>query len=119
MLNLALDQQYPVRALINGQAMTETTKARRTDRALSDRRRSGTRPNGSVFHGTDLRTNQPVAIKAPQMAAESDPVFFERFRREAEIGRKLDHPGVVKVFPREDRDGVYMVMEWVDGPLLR
>jgi eukaryotic-like serine/threonine-protein kinase len=76
-------------------------------------------PMASVFKGTDLRTNRPVAIKAPQMAAESDPVFFERFRREAEIGRKLDHPGVIKVFPREDRAGVYMVMEWVEGPLLR
>ena len=76
-------------------------------------------PMASVFKGTDLRTNQPVAIKAPQMAAESDPVFFERFRREAEIGRKLDHPGVIKVFPREDKAGVYMVMEWVDGSLLR
>ena len=76
-------------------------------------------PMSSVFKGTDLRTNQPVAIKAPQMAAESDPVFFERFRREAEIGRKMDHPGVIKVFPREDRGGVYMVMEWVEGPLLR
>src|SRR3984957_16951350 len=76
-------------------------------------------PMSSVFRGTDLRTNQPVAIKAPEMAAECDPVFFERFRREAEIGRKLDHPGVVKVFPREDRGGVYLVMEWVEGPLLR
>jgi serine/threonine protein kinase len=76
-------------------------------------------PMASVFKGIDLRTNQPVAIKAPQMAAESDPVFFERFRREAEIGRKLDHPGVIKVFPREDKAGVYMVMEWVDGTLLR
>ena len=26
-------------------------------------------PMSSVFKGTDLRTNQPVAIKAPQMAA--------------------------------------------------
>src|SRR5580698_565012 len=76
-------------------------------------------PMASVFRGTDLRTNRPVAIKAPEMAAECDPVFFERFRREAEIGRKLDHPGVVKVFPREDRGGVYLVMEWVEGPLLR
>ena len=76
-------------------------------------------PMASVFKGTDLRTNQPVAIKAPQLAAESDPVFYERFRREAEIGQKLDHPGVIKVFPREDRDGMYMVMEWVEGPLLR
>lgn len=76
-------------------------------------------PMATVFRGTDLRTNRPVAIKAPEMAAECDPVFFERFRREAEIGRKLDHPGVVKVFPREDRGGVFLVMEWVDGPLLR
>ncbi len=76
-------------------------------------------PMASVFKGTDLRTNRPVAIKAPQMAAESDPVFYERFRREAEIGRKLDHPGVIKVFPREDRAGMYMVMEYVEGPLLR
>jgi eukaryotic-like serine/threonine-protein kinase len=76
-------------------------------------------PMAKVFKGTDLRTNQPVAIKAPQIAAESDPIFFERFQREAEIGRKLDHPGVIKVFPREDRDGVYMVMEWVEGTLLR
>jgi len=76
-------------------------------------------PMASVFKGTDLRTNQPVAIKAPQLAAESDPVFYERFRREAEIGRKLDHPAIIKVFPREDHDGMYMVMEYVEGPLLR
>lgn len=76
-------------------------------------------PMASVFKGTDLRTNQPVAIKAPQLAAECDPVFYERFRREAAIGQKLDHPGVIKVYPREDHNGMYMVMEYVDGPLLR
>jgi len=50
---------------------------------------------------------------------ESDLVLFERFRREDEIGRKLDHPGVVKVYSDDDRSGFYMVMEWVDGRLLR
>src|SRR5260370_35706494 len=73
----------------------------------------------SIFRGTDSRTGRPVAIKVPHPEMESDPVFFERFQREEEIGKKLDHPGVMKVFADEDRSQVYMVMEWVDGRLLR
>jgi serine/threonine-protein kinase len=46
-------------------------------------------------------------------------VFFDRFRREQDIGAKLDHPGVMKVFADKDRSQIYMVMEWVDGKLLR
>jgi serine/threonine-protein kinase len=73
----------------------------------------------SIFRGTDVRTGLPVAIKIPHPEMESDPVFFERFHREEEIGRKLDHPGVMKVITDDDRSDVYMVMEWVDGKLLR
>jgi serine/threonine protein kinase len=73
----------------------------------------------SIFRGTDLRTGRPVAIKVPHPEMESDPVFYERFEREAEIGKKLDHPGVVKVFSDEDRSRLYMVMEWAEGRLLR
>ena len=50
---------------------------------------------------------------------ESDPVFFDRFNREQDIGKALDHPAVMKVFPDDDRSQIYMVMEWVDGKLLR
>jgi serine/threonine-protein kinase len=50
---------------------------------------------------------------------ESDPVLFDRFRREEDIGKKLDHPGVMKVYADEHRHGIYMVMEWVEGKLLR
>ena len=50
---------------------------------------------------------------------EGDQVFFERFEREAEIGELLDHPGVMKVVADDHRNGIYMVMEWVDGKLLR
>src|SRR5438270_2624543 len=73
----------------------------------------------SIFRATDMRNGRQVAIKIPHPEMESDPVLFDRFRREAEIGEKLDHPGVMKVFPNEDRSRVYMVMEWVDGRLLR
>jgi serine/threonine protein kinase len=73
----------------------------------------------SIFRGTDLRTGRAVAIKVPHSEMEGDPIFFDRFQREEEIGKKLDHPGVVKVLNGEDRSRRYMVLEWVDGKLLR
>src|SRR5580700_3279292 len=51
----------------------------------------------SIFRATDLNSGRQVAIKVPHPEMEADPVFFDRFHREQEIGRKLDHPGVMKV----------------------
>ncbi len=73
----------------------------------------------SIFRAIDLRDGSAVAIKIPHPEMESDPVFFDRFHREDEIGRALDHPGVMRVFGAVDRSRVYMVMEWVEGRLLR
>ncbi len=73
----------------------------------------------SIFRATDLASGRPVAIKIPHPEIEADPVFYDRFRREEEIGSKLDHPGVMKVFLDSNRSEFYMVMEWVDGRLLR
>src|SRR5436853_842359 len=73
----------------------------------------------SIFRGTDLTTGRAVAIKIPHPEVESDPALFDRVRREEEIGKHMDHPGVMKVFADEDRSQVYMVMEWVEGRLLR
>lgn len=73
----------------------------------------------SIFRATDLNDGKQVAIKVPHPEMESDPVLFDRFTREQEIGKKLDHPGVMKVFDDEERSRIYMVMEWVPGHLLR
>ena len=73
----------------------------------------------SIFRATDLNNGRPVAIKIPHPEVECDPALFERFRREEEIGKLMDHPGVMKVFSDDDRSQVYMVMEWVEGRLLR
>jgi len=73
----------------------------------------------SIFRAIDERTGQTVAIKIPHPEMEADPVFYDRFQREQEIGEKLDHPGVMKVFPNHDHSQFYMAMEWVDGRLLR
>jgi serine/threonine-protein kinase len=73
----------------------------------------------TVFRAHDLRTGAQVAIKIPHPEVEGDPTLWERFKREEEIGTRIDHPSIMKVFPNEGRSTVYMVMEWVDGRLLR
>jgi eukaryotic-like serine/threonine-protein kinase len=73
----------------------------------------------SVFRATDVRSGRGVVIKVPHPEAECDPVFFDRFQREEQIGRIMDHPGVVKEISVGTKSRVYMVLEWVEGRLLR
>jgi serine/threonine protein kinase len=73
----------------------------------------------SIFRATDLRDGRQVALKVPHFAIESDPALFDRFQREEAIGIALDHPNVMRIYPAEDRSRVYMVLEWVEGKLLR
>jgi serine/threonine-protein kinase len=73
----------------------------------------------TLYQGTDLRDGRKVAIKVPHPEMEADPVLVERFRREQEIGLEIDHPGVVKTFEVEKQSRLYMVIEWVEGRLLR
>src|SRR5580700_5402064 len=73
----------------------------------------------SIYRAKDLRTGVPVALKIPHPEAEADPLLFDRFRREEEIGKKLDHPAVMKVYENEEKRRISMVLEWVAGRLLR
>jgi serine/threonine-protein kinase len=73
----------------------------------------------TLYRATDLETRAQVAIKVPHPEAEADVLFFDRFQREAEIGRELDHPGVVRVLPKERQSRIYMAMQWAEGRLLR
>jgi len=73
----------------------------------------------TLFKATDMRNGRAVAIKVPHAEMEADPVLVERFKREAQIGQELDHPGIVKTYEPEQRSRSYMVIEWVEGRLLR
>ena len=73
----------------------------------------------TIYRATDLASERVVAIKLPHFEMESDPVFYDRFQREEAIGTALDHPGIIKVFPEDNRSRLYMVLEWVEGRLLR
>jgi len=73
----------------------------------------------TIFRAVDLRTNQHVALKVPHSELESDPTFADRFRREEEIGKGLNHPGLIKLLADPDRSQPYIVMEWFEGKPLR
>jgi eukaryotic-like serine/threonine-protein kinase len=73
----------------------------------------------TIYRATDVRDGRTVALKIPHPDMEADPIFFDRFKREEAIGERLNHPNVMKVYDGEPRSGVYMVMEWCDGRLLR
>jgi eukaryotic-like serine/threonine-protein kinase len=73
----------------------------------------------SVFRATDVRDGSSVVIKIPHPEAECDPVFYCRFQREEQIGKLMDHPGVVREISKGKKSRVYMVLEWVEGELLR
>ncbi len=73
----------------------------------------------SVFRATDLTDGRTVAIKVPYQSIEEDPILFDRFKREEEIGAHMDHPNIMRVYPEAHHSRLYMVMEWCDGDSLR
>jgi len=73
----------------------------------------------TIYRATDIRDGRTVALKVPHPDMEADPILFDRFKREAGIGEKLNHPKIMRVFGDEKRSRIYMVMEWCEGRLLR
>src|SRR4029077_20310177 len=73
----------------------------------------------SIFRGTDVRDGRSVAIKVPHPEMEAAPLSLDGLKSEEDIAKKLDHPGVFRVFDDEYRSRRYMVLEWLDGRLLR
>ena len=69
-----------------------------------------------VYRAQDLLLNRPVALKILYPELSADPLFVERFRREAQAAAKLSHPNIVPVFDWGEDEGTYfIVMELVEG----
>lgn len=72
----------------------------------------------SLFKANDRQTGAAVALKVPYLQIESDPAGFDRFKREEEIGLRLNHPYILKMFPVEKKSRPYIVMEYLNGQTL-
>ena len=72
-----------------------------------------------VYVATDRVLERQVAVKVLSPSDAQDPLFVERFRREARAAARLSHPNIVAVFDSgSDADQPYLVMEYVPGESL-
>ena len=73
----------------------------------------------TIFRARDRENGHTVAIKVPHLEFASDLVFHRRFEREEAIGQRLAHPAIIKVLRPRAKSCLYLVMEYVEGELLR
>jgi serine/threonine-protein kinase len=72
----------------------------------------------AVYEAT--RRGERFALKRPLAGFLDDPLFLERFQREAELGRTLHHPNIVRIFDRgQVGETPYFAMELIPGETLR
>ncbi len=75
---------------------------------------------GRVYLATEQPLGRSVALKALSPELARDPVYRERFRREAKAAAALTHPGICTIYAFEEIDGsLYLASEFVDGRTLR
>ena len=85
-------------------------------RLISELGRGG---QGSVHLAEDTRLHRRVAVKILTAFAAPAPGALQRFRREASIASRLDHPGICAVYEAGVEAGVpYIVMRYVEGETL-
>jgi len=72
---------------------------------------------GIVYQARDTQTGEMVAVKQLRRdVLNVQPDLVERFTREAEALRELNHPNIVKAYDTVQKDGeYYIVMEYVPG----
>ncbi|MBL8735691.1 MAG: SUMF1/EgtB/PvdO family nonheme iron enzyme [Planctomycetes bacterium] len=87
--------------------------------ALGDYRlvhRLGRGGQGDVWLAEDQRLGRPVAIKLLRSVVFASEDGLERFRREAQLAARLDHPGICPVLAVGEVGGLpYLVMRFVPG----
>ena len=60
-----------------------------------------------------------LALKVPSESFAEDAVYLDGFIREEWIGKRIDHPGVMKILPRPESRFLYLVAEHIEGQSLR
>ena len=72
---------------------------------------------GRVYRVRDLHLEREVALKVLHPSLTQDPEVVERFRREAQLAARLNHPNIVNIYDIGERSGLlWYTMELINGP---
>ncbi|MBN1515810.1 serine/threonine protein kinase [Candidatus Sumerlaeota bacterium] len=75
---------------------------------------------GVVYKGVQKSLDRPVAIKMLSRQLADNDEFVHRFRQEAIVIAKLNHPNIIRVFDIEESDETfYIIMEFLEGDTLQ
>lgn len=73
-----------------------------------------------IFLGDDLKLNRKVAVKILSANYAGDRNFVARFKSEAQILARLNHPNIVQVYDWGEFNSSYFIcMEYVEGESLK
>jgi len=73
-----------------------------------------------IYRAYDLLTGKEVVLKIPNRASIGDPAQYERFQRELEVMRTLDHPAVQKGIDSGQFNATpYLVTRLINGESMR
>ncbi len=73
-----------------------------------------------VYRGASLTDGRMVGLKVLRQRWAADPRIVRLFRREADLGKKLNHPKIVPIYDVASQgDSHYFTMEFVEGGNLR
>ncbi len=73
----------------------------------------------SAYLAVHRDTGAQVALKVPHRHLTQDPGFRARFRREAALGGRLDHPHIVPILtPEPSEEDPWIAMTFIEGTTL-
>jgi len=78
---------------------------------------SGTRSH--VYLAKNIEDQTLCVLKAPSENYQDDVEFLEAFVREQWVGRRINHPGVMKIINKPNSRFMYHACEYLEGKTLR
>ncbi|NJL94454.1 MAG: serine/threonine protein kinase [Anaerolineae bacterium] len=73
-----------------------------------------------VYRVRDLRRGVDMAAKVLREDMALEPSFMERFKREASVLQRLQHPYIVRYYETVEADGVtFILLDFIDGETMQ